>query len=77
MENKARIIYDTTNDKIITVVEHLETSVTTFELFDSEGNERALAIGLCSLHYPVFVAQGYDVTKLVDYMNFHNIEIPA
>jgi|3_EtaG_2_1085321.scaffolds.fasta_scaffold475590_1 hypothetical protein len=77
MENQARIIYNTTTKVILTVIEHLEDNTTTFKTHDTKGNERLKITGLCSLHYSDFVAQGYDVTKLIDYMDFHNIEIPA
>lgn len=77
MEEKARIVYNVDTNKIKAVYTEADGTVVGFNTPDTEGNERALVIGMCSAHYPVFVAQDYDVSVLEAYMNQNNIPIPS
>tara|TARA_Y100000296_G_scaffold82715_1_gene112315 strand:+ start:1016 stop:1249 length:234 start_codon:yes stop_codon:yes gene_type:complete len=76
METFARVIYNIDTNKVLHVTEHIEESVTTFNILDTEGNTRGMTIGHCSTLHPILVAQGYDVSILEAYMNDHNIVIP-
>jgi hypothetical protein len=76
METFARITYNIDTNTVLQVTEHIEESVTSFNILDTEGNTRGMTIGHCSMLYPILVAQGYNVDKLVTYMNEKNIEIP-
>ena len=77
METFARVIYNINTNTVLQVTEHIEESVTSFNILDTEGNTRGMTIGHCSTLYPILVAQGYNVDKLATYMNEKNLEIPV
>ena len=76
METFARITYNIDTKTVLQVTEHIEESITSFKILDTNQKERSMTIGHCSMIYPILVAQGYNVDKLVTYMNEKNIEIP-
>ncbi len=76
METFARIVYNIDTNTVLHVTEHIEESVTTFNILDTEENTRGMTIGHCSMLYPILVAQGYNVSILEAYMSDNNIIIP-
>jgi hypothetical protein len=72
----ARMVFDTTNKVFITVVKHDLTSQTSFNTVGADQTIRCLLIGLCTSVYYIFVEQGYDMTKLNEYMDNEGIPIP-